>query len=173
MTQHNLLDAVEKLLPYAEAEQEAFYKVTLKYPGRQKAKSDYEDCRHAVSYAYEALSEATRKTLPTAAAQTEGKHTPGPWEIVVTVNTGRVNIFSADLSKPYHLGTFVSGSRNDLPTFKANAAFIVRACNAHHALIEALEYVAGHASMARHYANERGWLASLENVEKAARDALA
>jgi hypothetical protein len=40
-------------------------------------------------------------------------------------------------------------------------------------LIEALEYIAGHASMARHHANQRGWIASLENVEKAARDAIA
>jgi hypothetical protein len=40
-------------------------------------------------------------------------------------------------------------------------------------LLDALEYVAGHASMARHHANERGWIASLENVEKAARAAIA
>jgi hypothetical protein len=71
MTQHSLQEAVRKLLPYVEAEQEALYKVTLKYPGRQKAQSDYEDCRHAVSYAYEALSEAGRKS------------TPGAWEDIL------------------------------------------------------------------------------------------
>jgi hypothetical protein len=47
--------ALEKLLPHAEAEQERLYKLTLKYPGRDQ--SEYEDCRHAVSFAYEAVGE--------------------------------------------------------------------------------------------------------------------
>lgn len=42
MTQHNLLDAVKKLLPHAEAEQEALYKASLKYPGCRQEKLDYE-----------------------------------------------------------------------------------------------------------------------------------
>ena len=46
--------ALEKLLPHAEAEQERLYKLTLKYPGREQSK--YEDCRHAVSVAYEAIA---------------------------------------------------------------------------------------------------------------------
>jgi len=168
MTQHNLSDAVEKLLPYAEAQQEAFCKVTLKYPGRKKAQSDYEDCRHAVSYAYEALSEATRKTLPVAAAQTAGKHTPGPW--TVDPNRPTEIVVASDGAVVASTDFFGDGA---VTAVEANAAFIVRACNAHPALIEALEYIAGHASMARHHANQRGWIASLENVEKAARDAIA
>lgn len=59
MTTHTLLGAVKKLLPHAEAEQERLYRLTLKYPGRDQ--SEYEDCRHAVSYAYEAIAEAERK----------------------------------------------------------------------------------------------------------------
>jgi hypothetical protein len=55
MPTYHLRDAVKKLLPHAEAEQERLYKLTLKYPGRDQ--SEYEDCRHAVSYAYEALGE--------------------------------------------------------------------------------------------------------------------
>lgn len=48
-------NAVEKLLPYGEAAQEeALYKITLKYSGR--GRSEYEDCRHAVSFAYEAVA---------------------------------------------------------------------------------------------------------------------
>jgi hypothetical protein len=46
-------EAIEKLMPYAEAAQEALYKVTLRYSGREQAQSDYEDCRHAVSFARE------------------------------------------------------------------------------------------------------------------------
>jgi hypothetical protein len=44
---------LKKLLPHAEAEQERLYKLTLKYPGRDQ--SAYEDCRNAVSVAYEAI----------------------------------------------------------------------------------------------------------------------
>ena len=40
-------------------------------------------------------------------------------------------------------------------------------------LQETLEYIVGHASMARHHANQRGWIASLQNVEKAAREGIA
>jgi predicted RNA-binding Zn-ribbon protein involved in translation (DUF1610 family) len=76
MTQHSLLEAIRKLLPYAEAEQEAFYKITLRYPGRQQEKSDYEDCRHAVSYAYETLNEATRKPMPGEPGNSWNMHCP-------------------------------------------------------------------------------------------------
>jgi hypothetical protein len=55
------------------------------------------------------------------------------------------------------------------PEAEANARLIRAAAQ----MFEALAYIAGHASMARHHANERGWLASLENVEKAAREAIA
>jgi len=51
-----LLEAIGKLLRHAEAEQERLYKRTLKYPGR--GQSAYEDCRHAVSFAYEAVAKA-------------------------------------------------------------------------------------------------------------------
>jgi hypothetical protein len=54
LQQHPLRVAVEKLLPHAEAEQERLYKLTLKYPSRDP--SGYEDCRHAVSFAYEAIA---------------------------------------------------------------------------------------------------------------------
>jgi hypothetical protein len=75
MTQHNLLDAIQQLLPYAEAEQESLYHLSKQDP--EEYEGGYENCRHAVSYAYEALSEATRKPLP-GAASTARKHTPAP-----------------------------------------------------------------------------------------------
>jgi hypothetical protein len=53
-----LRSAIEKLLPYGEAAQEALYKATLKYPGRDQ--TEYEDCRHAVSFAYEALAKTEK-----------------------------------------------------------------------------------------------------------------
>lgn len=59
-------EAIEKLMPYAEAAQEALYKVTLKYPGRGQAQSDYEDCRHAVSFAYEAMEQAGQAQVESA-----------------------------------------------------------------------------------------------------------
>jgi hypothetical protein len=58
MSGHDLLDAVKKLLPHAEAEQENLYAMAKKQPDEYQA--GYEDCRHAVSYAYEAVSEAER-----------------------------------------------------------------------------------------------------------------
>jgi hypothetical protein len=55
MTTHTLLNAVEKLLPHAEAEQENLRQMAKQNPDEYQA--GYEDCRHAVSYAYEALRE--------------------------------------------------------------------------------------------------------------------
>jgi len=49
-----LLEAIGKLLPHAESKQERLYKLALKYPGRHQSR--YEDCRHAVSFAYQALA---------------------------------------------------------------------------------------------------------------------
>ena len=54
MKTHQLFDAVEKLLPHAEAEQESLYQMAKQNPDEYQA--GYEDCRHAVSYAYEACA---------------------------------------------------------------------------------------------------------------------
>ena len=65
----------------------------------------------------------------------EKKHTPGPWELTPTVHTGRKNIFGTAKNLEYHVSTLVSGSRNDLAIFKANAHLIAAAPE----LLEALE----------------------------------
>jgi hypothetical protein len=67
MKTHQLFDAIEKLLPHAEAEQENLYRMAKENPDEYQA--GYEDCRHAVSYAYEALREQgciLRETLALA-----------------------------------------------------------------------------------------------------------
>ena len=53
--------------------------------------------------------------------------------------------------------------------YAANARLIASAPE----LLEALEYIAGHADMAAHLANEAGRLQSLDNVTKRARAAIA
>jgi hypothetical protein len=55
MTTHTLSEAAKKLLPHAEAEQENLYYMAKQNPDEYQ--TGYEDCRHAVSYAYEALRE--------------------------------------------------------------------------------------------------------------------
>lgn len=66
------------------------------------------------------------------------QHTPGPWEIVPTVSSDRLNIFSANPDNAYHVGTFISGSRRELPEFRANVRLIAAAPE----LLEALEFIA-------------------------------
>lgn len=53
-----------------------------------------------------------------------------------------------------------------------NAEFIVRACNAHDDLLAELEFLAGHAKMAKGL-HAPSMQASLENIEKRANAALA
>jgi hypothetical protein len=55
MTTHTFLNAVEKLLPHAEAEQENLRQMAKQNPDEYQ--DGYEDCRHAVSYAHEALQQ--------------------------------------------------------------------------------------------------------------------
>ena len=67
MKTHQLFDAVEKLLPHAEAEQESLYQMAKQNPDEYQA--GYEDCRHAVSYAYEALREHAETKRATVGSQ--------------------------------------------------------------------------------------------------------
>jgi hypothetical protein len=62
MTNHDPATAVKKLLPHAEAQQESLRLLTKRK--RDNCQGRYEDCRHAVSYAYEALNEDTAKANP-------------------------------------------------------------------------------------------------------------
>jgi hypothetical protein len=54
MSNHNPAEAIRKLLPYAEASQKTFHLLAERNPDLYQG--DYEDCRHAVSYAYETLN---------------------------------------------------------------------------------------------------------------------
>ncbi len=68
-------------------------------------------------------------------------HTPAPWNIVPTVHSGRLNIFGVSPTQEYYIGTLVGGSKKDLQLLRANAAFIIKACNSHQDLAQALEMV--------------------------------
>jgi hypothetical protein len=59
-----LKEAVTKLLPYAEAAQENLHHMAKQEPDEYQV--GYENCRHAVSYAYETLAEdnATKPPAP-------------------------------------------------------------------------------------------------------------
>ncbi len=52
------------------------------------------------------------------------KFTPGPWEIVPTVSSDRRIFFGIAPLREFHIGTFVSGSRKELDTFKSNLALM-------------------------------------------------
>lgn len=79
------------------------------------------------------------------------KHTPGPWEARWSVQrwAGGRELNTCVIGTPKdargatHLVTRMDGpTSGDLAVDKANAEFIVRACNSHDALIEALEGLA-------------------------------
>ena len=61
MATHDFTTAIQKLLPHAEARQET---LRLLAHGNHEYQSRYEDCRHALSYAYQALGD----DAPTAPA---------------------------------------------------------------------------------------------------------
>jgi hypothetical protein len=54
MTSHDPADAIKKLLPHAEARQEVLYLLAENNPAAYQGR--YEDCRHDISCAYEALT---------------------------------------------------------------------------------------------------------------------
>lgn len=92
------------------------------------------------------------------------KRTPGPWRVdrnrtIRTVADGSSNLVAEVHNCPY-----------DTPTSDANARFIVRACNSHDELVEAL------AELVRLKDDDSGWGSTLTVREKAwdaARAALA
>jgi hypothetical protein len=49
--------------------------------------------------------------------------TPGPWSVNATVHCDRKNIFALG-TKPFHVGTLVSGSKSKLDELDANARLI-------------------------------------------------
>lgn len=88
---------------------------------------------------------------------TNTKHTPTPWAIVPTVDCTRHNIFGRAVNQEYHIGTLQGGSIKDVDIAKANAAFIVRACNAHEELTEALKWALGVITTCEENAHNIDW----------------
>ena len=69
------------------------------------------------------------------------QHTPTPWIVGCQTIGGPGNaVMKLHQSGPYRALAICDIA--DDPTNEANAAFIVRACNSHHALLEALERIA-------------------------------
>jgi hypothetical protein len=66
---------------------------------------------------------------------------PGLWQADPTLLKGQLNLITTTTRRAYHVGTLIcgSGSQHDLARFRTNAAFIIRACNSHAALLDALE----------------------------------
>jgi hypothetical protein len=72
-----LKQAVTKLLPYAEAEQENFYHMAKQEPDEYQ--SAYEECRHAVSFAYDVLGDgAVGQPKPAKKRKTRRNLPPDP-----------------------------------------------------------------------------------------------
>ena len=76
-------------------------------------------------------------------------HTPTPWEVIWKTSVGNKEVVVADLD------CLPNNDENE-----ANAAFIVRACNAHYDLVEALE-------MLLQDCKEKGRSASYRQAESA------
>lgn len=73
--------------------------------------------------------------LEREAARLATRHTPGPWGCVGTSN----HAHDYRLTKPNGDTLPINSSANDHSEQRANAAFIVRACNAHDELLAALK----------------------------------
>lgn len=85
------------------------------------------------------------------APNTEGRvHTPGPWRSELDNVFGGPNDRSIYVADCAPMGGPVDGR----PDQVANAAFIVRACNSHYALIEAL--TEARAALHQHYVDWDG-----------------
>lgn len=69
---------------------------------------------------------------------TKTAHTPTPWAQGITCATDGSRYITADCGTKYHRRKIVAEAEEG-PGAQDNAAFIVRACNAHDALVEALE----------------------------------
>ena len=91
---------------------------------------------------------------------TNAKHTPGPWQGYMENKTAYIES-KADQKIIASCGITTS------PESKANAAFIVRACNSHDALVEALEALEARALEMRKLINPKTWsdLESMATVE--------
>jgi N-dimethylarginine dimethylaminohydrolase len=73
-------------------------------------------------------------------------HTPGPWRVVDSLNTidcigiyGPHSVLVAEIRDPESVKPEERAQEEE--TMRDNAAFIVRACNAHDELVKALEKV--------------------------------
>lgn len=98
----------------------------------------------------------------------EAKFTKGPWELVNTVETGRLNIFGAG----YHVGTLVSGSAKDLGIFKDNARLIVTAPELYDAASNILPDIEYEIDQRKYGGNDENWR-DLEKKASTLRAALA
>jgi len=105
---------------------------------------------------------------------TATKHTPTPWSAAISMD-GRHNGFSilapwdCDGNEPYHpliAKTFHNHGHCDMETSRANAAYIVKAVNAHEALVEALE------NLVENYRSKNGDMGLLNHFIKEGDDAL-
>lgn len=77
--------------------------------------------------------------IPTAPAAGCAPHSPLPWRIDAKFNKPRQIEIWSDYPSAFKLKAQVAAVFDDVPRDgRANAAFIVTACNAHHELIEAL-----------------------------------
>lgn len=71
------------------------------------------------------------------------KHTPLPWKVYYAKNNGQIILGTGEengCAIQNHSGAFW----RDDEEAKANAEFVVRACNSHYELLEALEQVIDH-----------------------------
>lgn len=81
------------------------------------------------------------------------EHTPTPW---IFDGFNALQIFDGDLNLIcYVVGG--QGYRTNEDTAKYNAAFIVRACNAHYALVDALEEAVRHLAAPEGSTHEEPW----------------
>lgn len=108
------------------------------------------------------MPEATTNPPPAKPDPTIG-HTPTPWRIYRETGVEPDGNSSLDIAKCYDIESSFSTSED---TAKANAAFIVRAVNAHAALVSALRDLLGAID------EQREVRLSLETQLPAAREAL-
>jgi hypothetical protein len=123
------------------------------------------DCHNDHSEHWTKSAEGLHKTESKKGSNMKAQHTPTPWVIDPSgssINAGDALGRIADMK-----GDYIWPSED-----KANAAFIVQACNSHQALVDALEATEGTLDWMEQFASE-GMQAECDKSLAMAREALA
>lgn len=109
------------------------YLATRHFEPARAALERGEDFFYAYGFATVHIVPVKKRALTKEEVLTMSTHTPGPWRVVHTADD-RTFIDTEESND-----NFIAQVDRNVTEYEANAAFIVRACNSHEAILEALK----------------------------------